>query len=804
MMTEEGKLSFMMSDLQLKHDSTSLEQLELPKIINKLQSLLSTPYGSRKIDTLDFSCDKDLIQAQLDEVAEMVGLLNAGHQVPLSGFSNIEPHLEKIKPENAHLESSALLDIKNNLQLMGELSHFFKTHRDMVSRLYGYAQGIHYHRQVIKEIESTMDPNGEINDKASPELREIRIKIRSLESEHKHALERLHKRYAEYSQDEIITLRDGRLVLGILPNYVNKVNGIVHGTSGSGATVFVEPMETLNISNQIQNLKIRERTEIIRILKFLTGLIRKIRHDILYGIENIAILDLILAKARLARELQAVAPKITEQVPLKIRQGRHPLLIFKMGIEQVVPLDLTLGENFTTLVITGPNAGGKTVAMKTVGLLLLMTQMGMMIPADPDSEIPLLPQILVDIGDRQSLEQDLSTFSAHIIRLQDILEKAKQDSLVLIDEIGTGTDPLEGSALAIAILSELTERQSLTIATTHHGQLKAFAHSRAQVENGSMEFDLDTLQPTYKLRTGIPGSSYALEIARRYGLNESLIENAKQNVGREEYQLEQLTLNLEERLQRLQTEHREVNIKLSEAEAMRNLYQRQLEDMKKHKEALQKQSAEDAQKILKDANALIERLVREIRESGASKTAIKTARDALEKQKTEVEEILSAREQQPAEMPQLKKGDSVHIETLNEDGELLEDVDGKNKVRVRVNEIKMTLDVTGLKKIEQPADHTKVIHKYSGKRVDQLGKGIGSELDLRGLDSEQAIEKTDQYLNSALESDWDEVRIVHGKGTGTLRKRINEFLARDKRVEEKRLGKWGEGDTGVTVVKLRK
>lgn len=788
-------------------DENSLQQLEFPKIIEKLSSLLSTPFGAEELARMKFSVEPRVVREALAEVVEMLGLLDGGYSVPLGGFNDIRPYLERIKPENAYLEVEALLEIKSNLQAMGELAHFFRERKDETPRLEAYARGIHYHRHIIQEIEATLDPGQPegIYDNATPELREIRIKIRTLEAEQAKVLRQVQKRYAEYSQDEIVTLRDGRMVLGILPNFVQKVNGIVHGTSGSGATVFVEPMETLQLSNQVQNLKIRERTEIIKILRFLTGLVRQVREDLYFGIRNIAALDFIHAKARLARKMNGAAPEIMDRAYLKIANGRHPLLVLKMGPEPVMPLSLELGANFTTLLITGPNAGGKTVAMKTIGLLILMARAGMLIPADPDSQIPLLSNVLVDIGDRQSLEQNLSTFSAHIVRLRDILEKADERSLVLLDEIGAGTDPREGSALAIAILSELTARKILTVATTHHGELKAFAHQHPGVENGSMEFNLETLEPTYRLRIGVPGSSYAVEIARRYGLPESLIQQARQHIGVARDKLEALISDLDARIQELEKKNRELSIKITEAEGMRSLYRRQVEELKRSKQALKQQAAAEAQHILQDANALIERIVKEIRHSGADKSAIKAAREAVQAKKEELEALLATPETAPeAESPQLIKGDWVWIESLGEEGELLEDAQDKAKVRVQVGNVKLNVDAAGLRKLIRQPSESRVIRTVTGQQVDLRREGVKPELDVRGMDSQEALETTDRYLDQALEEGWEEVRIVHGKGTGVLRRRINEFLSRDKRVEEKRLGKWGEGDTGVTVVRLRK
>lgn len=787
-----------------KFDEPTLSQLDFQKIIEQIRVRLATPFGQEQLNELGPSTEINKIEKSLDEVTEMMGLLNSGYSIPLGGITDFRKSLEKIKPENAFLEPPELIELKNNLRLMGELSRFFKEYEEEVPLLSFYSKGIHYHTSVVRKIESTIDPSGEILDKASPELRQIRIKIRSLEADKTKLLKQSIKQFAEFSQDEIITLRDGRMVMGIQQNYVNKVDGIVHGTSSSGATVFVEPMITLKISNQIQNLRIQERNEVIKILRQITDMIREVREDIYYGIDNVVVLDLVYAKAKLAQQLDAKVPKLTQKSVLKISEARHPLLILKLGIENVVPLSLEIGKDFYTLVITGPNAGGKTVALKTVGLIVLMTQIGMPIPANDDSEIPLFPKLLVDIGDRQSLEQDLSTFSAHIVRLKEILKQADSNSLVLLDEIGTGTDPKEGAALAIAVLSQLTEKEVLTIATTHHGELKAYAHTSEKVENASMEFNLENLQPNYRLRVGIPGSSYAFEIARRYGLPASTISNARKFVGKEKDKLEELILNLEQQIQQLEKEKQKLSIKLSEGEGLRNLYERQMNQLKKEKKELQQKAAEEANRILQGSNSLVEKVVADIRSQKASREIIKSAHDSLKTKKEEIQQILKETESPIQESGELKKGDVVWIKSLREEGELLEDPDDKEKLRVLVGNVKVTLDRSDLSKLDK--DEASDKSPSFSKRVKTTGihSGLKPELDLRGLDSIEAIEETDRYLSKVLDAGWDEIRIVHGKGTGVLRKKINEYLSRDKRVLEKRIGKWGEGDTGVTVVKLRK
>ncbi len=782
-------------------DDLTLTQLEFPTVLEALREKLRTPYGNDVLRTLQPSANRDTIARWLSEVEELKTILDAGESIPISFADDIRPLLEKIRPEDSYLESDEFLRIRSYLYFLSELRAFFKHYLEHLPSLIHYIQALHTHKELVREIDRRIAPDGTVLDTASPELRDIRRKILQLESEEKTLLQKLLRRYKDYSQDDIITLRDGRMVLAIQQQWAHKVNGIVHGTSASGATVFIEPLETLRISNEIQNLKIEERKEIIKILKELTRPVRQVREDIWYGTENLGILDFIHAKALLAQELRATAPRLASASVLTLHQARHPLLIRKIGHQNVVPLNLELGKEFDTLVITGPNAGGKTVSLKTVGLILVMVHYGIPVPVDSRSEVPILDKLLVDIGDQQSIEQDLSTFSAHVVRLKTMVETATPQSLVLIDEIGTGTDPREGSALAIAVLEHLTHRKTLTIATTHHGELKAFAHTTPRVENASMEFDLETLQPTYRLRVGVPGSSYAFEIARRYGLPETILARAKAIVGQEKDVLETLVLDLQKKIQQLEKEHRELSIKLSEAEGLRQLYQRQVEALKKEKKTLKQQALQEARQVVDEARKTIEHLVAEIRRSAASRESIKkahkeieTLRKQLESKETPVTETIDAT---------LRSGDTVWIESLREEGEVESPPDEKGRVRVLVGNVRLTLDARQLRKISRKTSELPPVSRVNALQLDTVQEPVGPELDVRGMDSYEALEAVDRYLDQAKAAGWEEVRIIHGKGTGILRQKINQFLGKDKRVVSKRLGRWGEGDTGVTIVRLK-
>jgi DNA mismatch repair protein MutS2 len=781
----------------------NLHQLEIPALLRKLKDLIRTPYGQIELDKIELEKDYNTLQVRLSEVTEMVSLMEGGYGVPISGSDDIRPYLNRLKPKESFLEPAEIVHIKSYLNASAELSQFIKSSADKCPNLIQYAEKIHFHRPLVKEIEASIDPRGEIQENASPELRKIRKEIHKLENEQKTVLLRVIKKYSDFSQDDIVTLRDGRMVLGIQQQYLNRINGIVHGTSGTGATIFVEPMETLRISNQVQSLKLQERNEIIRILKFLSGLIREIKEDLFYGIENFGKLDFIHAKAKLAQALKASPPNVNRKTSIKLVNARHPLLLLKLDYQDVIPSTIMLGDDYKTLIITGPNAGGKTVALKMTGLLCVMTALGMHIPANPESSIPILDNILVDIGDRQNLEQDLSTFSAHIIRLREILDQATVKSLVLIDEIGTGTDPREGSALAIAYLQKLTDRNALTIATTHHGELKAFAYNTENVENASMEFNLETLLPTYRLQLGIPGSSYAFEIAKRFGLSTKVLEEAIKILGTEKNQLESLIISLNDQLQQAEKERREINIKLTESEGLRKLYQTEVEKIEKEKTELRRNAAQEAKRIVDEANKTIENLIADIRKSAAQKEQIKIAHQTLNQLRENTGQILQETEQPSEIQEDFRLGDIIWIENLREEGEIISEPDEQQKAWVLVRDMRMNLSLKDCKKLHKKESSSFMSRRNSAQLSETLEIGVLPELDVRGMDSYAAIEATNLYIDQALENGWEEIRIIHGKGTGILRKEINKFLQKDNRILNKRLGKWGEGDTGVTVVKLK-
>lgn len=783
---------------------TALSSLEIEFILNEIKSEIRTEYGYYYLEQIKFYKDKDVVIALLNETSEAKDAILFDDPVPIYHLKNIKPILETIEPEESFLEIESFLELLKHFEVFAQTRDYFVKRKEKYSALYHYAFGIKSFDSVAQEIKRVVNPKGEIYDNASPKLKEIRSEIRHLENQIKTQLNKLLTRYKEFVQDEIVTLRDGRYVLPIQDIHYHKVPGIVHGMSSSGKTYFVEPLEVLQISNNLQDLRLQERKEIIAILRRLTDLIREIKTDILYSIENIAYIDFVLAKAAYAIKIQASKPIITDKQYFSIQNARHPILISKIGFDNVIPLKVFLGDYYKILIITGPNAGGKTVALKTIGLVIAMTQMGILPPVEEGTEVSIVPAIYVDIGDKQSIEQDLSTFSSHITGLKNIIEHAPPGSLVLLDELGTATDPEQGAALSMAILDYLLENNMFAIATTHLGQLKMYAAEKDSVENASMEFDKDHLEPRYALRIGVPGASYAFEIARRFGLQESIIDKARKYLGEEKLSVEKLLIELNEKIQSYQEKIQEVSVRESEVNALKKLLERRKTAIQEEKQKIRKEALEEMQEYLRKTRVELENTIRELKKKGLKKELAQKARKQIEEADQQVEKELVQLEEKEEHLTEVQVGQFVKLKGLNRIGEVVTEPNEKGKLWVDFDGLKMQVQLQQLTVPEeseiikiQTSKNTSISHSPSFQKV-------GRELDVRGMDVQEAIDQTNEYLTNAINSGWDEVLIIHGKGKGILRREINNFLARDKRVLEKRFGNWGEGDTGVTIVKLRK
>ncbi|MGQ9855088.1 MAG: endonuclease MutS2, partial [Candidatus Oleimicrobiaceae bacterium] len=528
------------------------------------------------------------------------------------------------------------------LEVIRHLHDFLRVRSGRYPLLHHLLTGLGDYRAIEAEFQRCIDTQAMcIRDTASPELAHVRRQIVRQQERARQLLEQVMRRVAAQGalQEQGSTIRDGRLVLVVKEELRSKVKGFVHGRSARAASIFIEPVETFEVNKLVRELYLRQAEEEEKVLRRLTALLGTRAQELLADVAKLAELDFVNAKALLSQRLQASEPHLNERGLVRIHQGRHPLLLLKQGDQHVVPLDLTLGEQFTTLVISGPNAGGKTVALKTVGLLTLMAQSGLHVPASPDSDFAIFSSFFADIGDEQSIEQDLSTFSSHVANLRTILQQADSASMVLIDEIGAGTDPEEGVALAMSALEQLTTRGCRTVVTTHHGALKAFAFRTPGVANGSMEFDPDTLRPTYRFRAGMPGSSYAFHIASRLGLPAEVLARAQELVGPEKNTVEDLIAELEDKLQRYRRLVAEVEAKDKELTRLIDDYRQRTTELNRHARALRRQAAEEAEHVLRRANAAVERAIREIRETQASREAIRAAKRIIAEQREEVETL---------------------------------------------------------------------------------------------------------------------------------------------------------------------
>jgi DNA mismatch repair protein MutS2 len=687
-------------------------------------------------------------------------------------------------------------------------------------------------RPLEEHVASIIDEDAAIRDDASPELQRLRRQIRAKEEALRTTLDKALRRAVRegHATGEQATLRGGRMVIPVRASAKSKVEGFVHDRSASGQTVYIEPAACLELNNEVRELKSAEQAEIERILRDATDHVRAETTAIEVNLKVLAQFDLLRAKARLANRLEATVPGLNEEGRIELYDGRNPVLQlhFEASSEagerpvpsdehlerEVVPLDLELGNAFRTLVITGPNAGGKTVAMKTVGLFSLMLAYGLPLPAAPHSSFPLFDQIVVDIGDEQSIEDDLSTFSSHIANLRHMLDAAGSHALVLIDEAGTGTDPDQGAALAQAVLERLTAAGACTIATTHHGTLKSYAHEADAVENGSMEFDQATLQPTYRYQEGVPGSSYAFEIAERMGLADALLDRARTLAGTQKTAMEDLITTFEQRTQALEEELFRARTAREQAETEQQRYEEKVQKLESERDTFRQQALEEAERIVDEANARVERTIREIKEAQAASDATQAAREQLEDYKAslDAEHEQAAAEpndaspngekKAPAAPPSgastpIEEGDQVVVDDGSTAVEVKEIDDGEARVVMGSMHMRVTLDRLTKVGGPEPARDTQ-----TGGDAKMTALEARPSIDLRGEHVEEARRRVQHFLDDAVAAGLETVEILHGKGTGALRSAIHELLGQRPDIADFRTAPLEEGGTGVTKVDL--
>jgi len=783
----------------------TLRVLEFTKIRERLASKALTPMGVERCMALtpsDNLPEIEMWQAETEEAAVILQYLGAS---PLVAFDDVRPSIS-LAEKGATLSPKALLTVASLLAAARSARSALDTERENTPLLKSKAQALVSLRHIEDDITNAIISEEEIADRASTELMNIRRHLRGATERIKEKLNQMvrNPNFQKYLSDTIITMRNDRYVIPVRADSRAMVPGLVHDQSATGATLFIEPMAAVEMGNELRQWEAKEKQEIERILAALSAEIAPYADQLRVTVEVLAELDFIFAKGLLSREMYAVTPKLNKNGYLNIIRGRHPLI----DPEKVVPSNLWLGRDFTSLIITGPNTGGKTVTLKTVGLFTLMAQAGLQVPADIGTELAVFEQVFADIGDEQSIEQSLSTFSSHMTNIVSIMHEVTPSDLVLFDELGAGTDPTEGAALAQAILTRLRNIKVRTMATTHYSELKAFALSTPGVENASVEFSVETLRPTYRLSIGVPGKSNAFEISRKLGLPENLIDAAKKLLSSDSIRFEDVIANAEyhrqvaEREREIARQASEETIKLrDEAEKLR----REIEE--KRESAIRK-AKEDARRIMeqtrREAETLIADLKRMKKEQNSPDAGINAVRKQIEKSVDNLSEGLVQKVDNAAAPKTVKPGDRVEILTIGSQGTVLSAPNAKGEVEVQAGIMKLKVSLSQLRLVKQkPEEKPKPKQASVKMHTGAMERTVRMECDVRGMTLEEALAAVDTYLDNAVLAGMGEVSIIHGKGTGVLRSGITQHLRRHVHVKSSRLGVYGEGESGVTIVTLR-
>lgn len=789
----------------------TLKILEFDKIINMIVNLTSSPLGAELAAKLMPETDYGKVLRNLKETSDGVTFIVKRGGPPMGGIHDIRESLKRLEI-GAVLNLGELLKTAGVLRAVRNLKNYANDDsiksedENAVNEL---IKCLEPNKRIEEKIYSSIVSEEEISDTASPTLANIRRQILKAQESIKDKLNDILRssKYKKYMQEPIVTMRGDRYVIPVKQEYRAEIPGLIHDSSSSGATIFVEPMAVVEANNNIRELKIKEQLEIERILYELSEDVRGIIDALKSNISILARIDFIFAKSKLSLDYRCVCPSLNDEHRIVIKKGRHPLLDSK----SVVPIDFWIGEDFTTLVVTGPNTGGKTVTLKTVGLFTLMAQAGLHVPANEGTQIGLFKKVFADIGDEQSIEQSLSTFSSHMKNIVNILNNIDGESLVLFDELGSGTDPTEGAALAMSILEYLKDKGCTTVATTHYSQLKVYAVTTRSVENACCEFDVETLKPTYKLLIGVPGKSNAFAISKRLGLLDDVIDRAKEFLTIEDIKFEDMLLSIEKNLSKTEEERKRAESYRLETEKLKKETEEQKKRLAESKEKYIKQAKEDARKILLEARSEAEEIISQMKKlqkdmhnSESSKKA-EEMRVELKRKVDSIEEALAqpiVRRDTLVKPPQnLKPGDSILIVSLNQKGTVLTPPDKNGEALIQAGIMKVNIHVSNLKLIDEQKSELK--KSGFGDIGVSKAKNINSEIDIRGYTLEEALESVDKYLDDALIAGLSMVSIIHGKGTGTLRNGIHKYLRSSSRVKAFRLGKYGEGESGVTIIELK-
>ena len=770
-----------------------LKKLEYDKILTMLRKYAVTYIGQEYVDKLRPIIEENKVKELLEETIEAENFIHRVGGIPIAEIDDITYHIKTLKAQGT-LSIKQILDLARILRMAREVKEYYKKAEDIDNLnkeiLDQYFNEIYINNNIEEKVFKAIIDENTIDDNASKNLYIIRKNIKHIQSEIKNKLNNyLHSKYL---QEAFITIRNGRYVIPVKQEYRNEIKGFVHDISASGATVFIEPLPIFEMNNRINTLKLEEINEIQKILQQLSELFMGITEELELDINIIGKLDFIFAKAKFGISILGVAPVISDNKEIKLIKARHPLI----DEDKVVPIDIEIGRKYNTLVITGPNTGGKTVTLKTIGLLSCMGMSGLYIPAKENSSIYVFDNIFADIGDEQSIADSLSTFSSHMINIVDIIKKATKDSLILLDELCSGTDPQEGANLAISILEELNNRESLNVITTHYSEIKNYAIVTNSFENASSEFDVENMRPTYKILMGVPGRSNAFAISERLGLNKEILSRAKELTKEEKINIEDVLKEIYDDKLFIEKEKDEIAKQAEEIKELKNKLKRDNSELDIQEKKIINDAKEKARQILLDAKEEAENLIKEISKK-------ENTRD-LNNLKNEInEDIKSLTIEKSAvksntKLEDLKKGMKVFIGSINQEGEI---INISKNIRVQVGMMKADFnldDIFIINNIERNNKEIKI-----DKREINIKNNVPTEVNVIGLTVDEATPIIDKFLDDCSMTSMKSVRIVHGKGTGKLRRGLHEYLKTHPHVKNYRNGTFGEGEMGVTVVELK-
>ena len=790
----------------------ALKTLEYNKIIDRLTEFAASALAKEMCRNLQPSTDLYEIQTLQKETSDALSRIYQKGAVSFRGVRDIRGSIKRLEI-GAIIGINELLSICSLLEVCSKVKAYSRNDRDpdFEDSLEAMFQALQPLTPVSSEIRRCIASEEELNDDASPALFKIRRSMRQINDKVHAQLQTMVNGSARtYLQDAVVTMRNGRYCIPVKAEHRGQVPGMIHDQSSTGSTLFVEPIAVIKLNNDLRELELKEEKEIEMILATLSARCGEETEALRDDLDLLTKLDFIFARAQLSRSMNGTQPDFNQEGRILIKKGRHPLLDKK----KVVPIDIQLGKDFELLIITGPNTGGKTVSLKTVGLFTLMGQAGLHIPAFDHSELSVFHEVFADIGDEQSIEQSLSTFSAHMTNTVSILREADDRSLVLFDELGAGTDPTEGAALAIAILSNLHRRGSRVMATTHYSELKVFALSTPGVENGCCEFDVETLRPTYRLLIGVPGKSNAFAISQKLGLSQDIIEEAKTHLTQQDEDFEDLLADLEQKRVTIEQERDQINSYKEEIHELKQRLESKQEKLDLSRDRILREANEQARNILQEAKDYADTTIRNFQKygkaAGVSAKDMEKERGKLREKMSKVDKNLSAKNAAPKKSQKqltakdLHIGDSIKVLSLNLKGTVSTLPDAKGNLFVQMGILRSQVNIRDLEKLDDTVITGGNFSKTgSGKIKMSKSASVSTEINLLGKTVDEAIMELDKYLDDAYIAHLPSVRIVHGKGTGALRKGVHNYLRRQKHVKSYRLGEFGEGDAGVTIVEFK-